>query len=157
MCAQRHWNTSRLLLALPLSNEAPKTNVRLLTYLGKNRVQSMLQWIYQQVGRNVRRLRTNKELSVWIADSCVADVCFLLVTTLSLPPFFLSALSVKFSGRARFATTTPDGANIALPERESTTKSQETSQAPSTKRFNGRYWLISPQGRIRWEIFETLF
>uniref|UniRef100_A0A915IZF7 Potassium channel domain-containing protein n=1 Tax=Romanomermis culicivorax TaxID=13658 RepID=A0A915IZF7_ROMCU len=74
---------------------------------------SLTQWIYTTSGQRsnmVQRLTTPQELSEWLLNQCSLfdQVCLLLVSTLTLPPFFLGALGVKFNGRIKIGFCSPN-------------------------------------------------
>lgn len=149
MCQQRNWNTSRLLLALPQADRA-KSNVALHTYTSVNyRTQALVEWVYSLTKQKVRQLNSTTDVSHWLSRSCAADVCLLLVSTLTLPPFFLSALSVKFTGRVKFGSCSQRALrNSAAAQQLSITSNSSANQAQSDA--DGEYVVVADNRTVHY-------
>lgn len=95
-------------------------------------------WLYQQLAQKVSQLRTPTELSNWLTNSCAADVCLLLVSSLTLPPVLLSALSVKFTGRIRFGLASARTVDESLTNISNT--EEDNTDETTVRNTNGRRW-----------------
>uniref|UniRef100_A0A914VSB2 RING-type domain-containing protein n=1 Tax=Plectus sambesii TaxID=2011161 RepID=A0A914VSB2_9BILA len=137
LCHQRDWNTSRLIVALPDSTDSAKARIRMFVYTGQYHVTSITQFVFARTAPNVKSLRDASALSKWLSRATTGDVCLLLVSSLTLPPFFLSALSTKFTDRVHFGITSPDVFD-------------EVAGDEATPSTVGRYWLVTSGGRTEY-------
>lgn len=108
MCSRRGWHTSRIMLALP-SSAYSKQGVILHQYTAFNKLktQHIVNWIRMHLSQRVTSISSVKEFKTdWLkyeeAEKKSLVRVVLASSALSEPPLFMSALSVKFSGRVKF-------------------------------------------------------
>ena len=106
---------------------------RLSVYKGRLKLQLILHWLYSQLGAAIPAFTSEPQLSRWEERSCVSEVCVLLVSSLTLPPFLFTALSLHFASRINFAVASPDA-----------------NATSSLLHRNGQIWLLHNTRRIRY-------
>lgn len=105
LCSKYRWKKSAIILSMPQSNQ-PKGNVIFQTYQSTSRpnVDSVYRWVNSRLSTKVLEIENLSEfrqsLKVDLEKNYIYVVLF---TTLPEPPMYLTSLSIKFTGRVRFA------------------------------------------------------
>ncbi|XP_070541088.1 E3 ubiquitin-protein ligase RNF103-like [Ptychodera flava] len=113
-CDRKGWTRSNLILTLPQGRK-PKDNVVMVTYNGVNKLQNVLNWITDLISSRLEAIHEKSELeNKWLAKSDSSPLKIILFTNSKDPPLFLSALSVKFTGRFKFGKFSMDDNSLFL-------------------------------------------
>ncbi|XP_054720256.1 E3 ubiquitin-protein ligase RNF103-like [Uloborus diversus] len=114
LCRRKNWTSSRLILGLPRGNKA-KEDVILHNYAQPSNTFYVLQWVRKHLATHVNTISSEEELKSWMKPSDTArnsEIKVIFISTLKSCPIFLSALSIKFNGRVKFATVDVANANF---------------------------------------------
>lgn len=104
-CESRKWSSPRLLLALPKEEHSSKSDVVLKQYILSRRVSVSLifKWIHAELSSRIKRLH-NLDLEMkGKSQHSVVKPGVILITNMTSPPLFFSALAIKFTRRATFS------------------------------------------------------
>ncbi|OWF38279.1 E3 ubiquitin-protein ligase RNF103-like [Mizuhopecten yessoensis] len=104
-CSKKNWHNSHLILGLPQEFKT-KAVVKLYSYEGHYRQQSIFNWIKETMSTKVFQIRSYEELKrEWLkfnqTDS-TAEIRMVMFSDIKNPPLFFSAVSIKFPGRVKF-------------------------------------------------------
>lgn len=87
---------------------ASPTQSQLLQYTGPIKYHSISKWIASLMSNGVTELEGPHSVRKWVHEECSSEVgsvlttsniCVLIVSSLTLPPMFISALSVRLTGK----------------------------------------------------------
>uniref|UniRef100_S4R9V9 Ring finger protein 103 n=1 Tax=Petromyzon marinus TaxID=7757 RepID=S4R9V9_PETMA len=101
-CMKRGWLGPSLIMAVPLTNTS-KGKVVLKEFHGRVKgLQHILEWVHASVAARIAAVRKPAEFWDEWRRPGTSDAKVFLFANLDRPPMFLSAVSVKFTGRVRF-------------------------------------------------------
>ena len=104
LCSKNGWDTKCLLLSSPVGQHA-KGNVNINIYNSKPSVERAFSWLNAALSTRVKRLKSHKEYSKYLEKDTgnYETTKIVLFGRLEEPPALISSLSIKFTGRVRFA------------------------------------------------------
>lgn len=105
LCYKYRWNKTSIILSMPQSNQ-PKGNVIIQTYDTKKKlnVDRVFRWVNSKLSDKIMEIDTIDSFRENLGTQMEQNYIYVaLFTTLPEPPMFLSSLSIKFTGRVRFA------------------------------------------------------
>lgn len=105
LCQKYRWQESAIILSMPQSN-LPKGNVIFRTYDSTKRpnVDNVYRWVNSRLSTKVSEINNLNEFRLGLKTELKDNYIYVvLFSTLPEPPMYLTSLSIKFTGRVRFA------------------------------------------------------
>lgn len=105
LCHKYRWKKSAIFLSMPQSNQ-PKGNVIFQTYDSTSRpnVDNVYRWVNSRLSTKVQEISDLNQFRLRLKSELDQNYIYVvLFSTLPEPPMYLTSLSIKFTGRVRFA------------------------------------------------------